>query len=440
MPKSFKITTLGCKVNQYESAYLHESLEKSGMTPAGPGVIPDIAVINTCIVTQTAAHQSRQEIRKAIRQNPAGPVIATGCYAHVFPDELQKIEGLDLIAGNAVKKELPEMLLKLKKTGQNRVYAPPFAPGSPFHVLPVNHFPGRTRAFLKIQDGCQSFCSYCIVPFGRGHYRSLPPHKVLATIESLAAQGYKEIVLTGIHLGKYGVDLKNNMNLVQLLSFIGQKKFPLRVRLSSLNVNEISEALIDMATSETWLCRHFHIPLQSGDNRVLKRMNRHYTCERFEQVIRTIHDKIPLAGIGVDVMCGFPGEDTAAYANTLSLLKHMPVSYLHVFPFSPRPSTPAAAFENRIDPSTIKERAVALRKAGMAKKKDFFRKCLKKQFIVLPEQPLPKNQGLWTGKSDNYLPVIFPSPPSPKELVSVFMTDVEDNRLRGTVLDHPGFF
>ena len=434
MTQSFKIITLGCKVNQYESAYIEEALSNAGLQKARCGNKADISIINTCIVTQTASHQSRQELRRAIRDNPEGTVVATGCYAQAFPDELSGIEGITLIAGNAEKGKLPERLLNIAESGQERIISRAFEPGVPFEFLPIKRFTDRARAFLKIQDGCQSFCSYCIVPFARGPYRSLSPQKVLSMIETLAQEGYKEIVLTGIHLGKYGVDLKNGINLKQLLISIGKEHFPVRIRLSSLEINEIDMALIDMMASETWLCRHFHIPLQSGDDRVLKKMGRKYTVNHFANLIESIYDKVPLAAVAVDIMSGFPGEDSAAHQNTYGLINNLPVSYLHVFPFSPRPGTPAASFDGRIDSRVIKQRAAALRQLGEEKKLAFYKKCLDKEFMVLPEGWHPGEKGLMKGKSDNYLPVIFPSSVALDRLVPVFAKSVQGNMVLGSTL------
>jgi len=432
---SFKIITLGCKVNQYESAYLKDTLARAGCHQAVNGERADISVVNTCIVTQKAGHQSRQEIRKAIRENPKGLVAAIGCYAQVFPDELGQIEGIGLIADNTVKGRVPELLLTRVDSRQQRTVLNDFKPGMPFDFLQIKRFPDRTRAYLKIQDGCQSFCSYCIVAFARGPYRSLAPEKVLSMIESLADQGYKEIVLTGIHLGKYGVDLEGEMDLKKLLHAIGEEGFPVRLRLSSIEPNEIDVGLIEMVAAEPWLCRHFHIPLQSGDDGILRRMNRHYNTREFFDLMESIHDRIPLAAIGIDVMAGFPGEDTDAHGNTCALVKDLPVSYLHVFPFSRRPGTAAARFDDQIDPRVIKERAENLRGIGLKKKSSFYHNCLGKEFQVLAERWHSKKNKIMKGLSDNYLPVIFPSSEDTRnQIIPVQTLRVEKNRVRGTII------
>ena len=416
--RTYKIITLGCKVNQYESAFVEESLSRAGWHRVANGSSPDVLVVNTCIVTHKGAHQSRQAIRKAIRENPGSFVAAIGCCPQVFPEELETIEGLNLIANNRIKAQIPRLLMERSSRNEKTLMLPPFEPETPFDPLDIDNFPGRTRAYLKIQDGCRSFCTYCIVPYARGPYRSLAPEKVLGALERFADRGYREVVLTGIHLGKYGVDLANQMDLKGLLQRVGKEGLPLRLRLSSLEPRELDVNIIEMAASEKWLCPHFHIPLQSGDDHILKRMNRNYTTREFAEKIETIHTAIPQGAIGVDVMCGFPGEDNTAHANGVSLLRDLPVSYLHVFPFSPRKGTPAWNFKDKVEIDTIKQRASELRALGQEKRMLFYESCLDRVFDVLVEGPHAKDKTLMTGAGENYLPFVFP----------------RDDRLRGHVV------
>lgn len=433
MGMSFRIITLGCKVNQYESAHLDERLTECGWSRAAEGA--DITIINTCIVTHRAAYQSRQAIRKAIRENPEGFTAAIGCYGQVFPKELESIEGLDLISGNAGKKHLPEILMNDAAGDQPRVIARPFSDPEPFEFLPIKGFQDRTRAFLKVQDGCESFCSYCIVPSARGPSRSLDTRRVITMLQELSGEGYQEAVLTGIHLGKYGADLNPPVTLTGLLERIGRVELPLRIRLSSLEPNEIGPDLISMMASREWLCRHFHIPLQSGDTGVLKRMNRHYRPRDFSSLIEEIRRNIPHAAIGVDTMAGFPGEGQEAYENTFTLLEGLPVSYLHVFPYSPRKGTAAASFPERVDERIIKERTSALRAMGNEKRQAFYRGSLGKTFRVLTEGWDSSDRQMIKGLSDNYLPISFPSSEPMKNcMVSVHTERVKDGRLIGRVI------
>nr|MBC8176228.1 MiaB/RimO family radical SAM methylthiotransferase [Candidatus Desulfacyla euxinica] len=364
-----------------------------------------------------------------------GYIAAVGCYAQALPKEISQIEGVGLVADNRMKADIPRFLIKGGTSSKTTVLLKRYGADAPFDFLDIRSFPDRTRSYLKIQDGCQSLCSYCIVPFTRGPYRSLAPEKVLHMLENLSGQGYKEVVFTGIHLGKYGVDLRGDIDLVSLLQMVGREGYPLRIRLSSIEPNEIEMGLIEMAASETWLCRHFHIPLQSGDNRVLKMMHRNYTTREFAEVIEAIYAKIPHVCIGVDIMSGFPGEDSKAHRNTCSFIKDSPLSYLHVFPFSPRPGTAADKFKGRVAPGVIKKRAAELRDLGERKRNLFYQGCLQEEFQVLGEGWDSEKPGVMRGRSDNYLPVLFRSDHvRENQLVQVLMERVEGNMVIGSVL------
>jgi threonylcarbamoyladenosine tRNA methylthiotransferase MtaB len=432
---TFKIITLGCKVNQFESASLRASLLEAGLKEAIAGEGADMTVVNTCIVTQSASGQSRQAIRRAIKENPLGRTAAIGCYAQVFPEEVAAIAGVSLVAGNTVKGKLPAILMNSTGGGEPHLVLEDFSADRGLECLPIKTFFDRTRAFLKIQDGCRSFCSYCIVPFARGPLRSLNTQEVISMLNALSEEGYREVVLTGIHLGQYGADLNSGIDLERLLGLIGSEGLPLRIRLSSIEPNEVGEGLIEMMATEDWLCRHFHIPLQSGDNAVLRKMNRRYTAQAFAKLIEQIHRRVPRAAIGVDAMAGFPGEDERAYQNTFSLVRDLPVSYLHVFPFSPREGTPAARFSGQISQKLIKERARELRGLGQRKRHAFYRSCLGYTFSVLAQGWESEPRKMARGLSDNYLPVTFPSvEPTKNRLIPVRIEKATDNVVIGRPL------
>jgi threonylcarbamoyladenosine tRNA methylthiotransferase MtaB len=388
-------------------------------------------------VTQAASHQSRQEIRKAIRQSDGkGQVAAIGCYGQVFPEELRSIEGLRLIAGNVEKGRIADIISSAHDAGDLMDFSMPFPHGMRFEIMNIKTFPGRSRAFLKIQDGCESFCSYCIVPFARGRCRSLQPDDVLRILEDLSVGGYREVVLTGIHLGKYGTDLPGQNSLKSLLRAITREKLPLRIRLSSLEPGEIDEDLIEMVASENGLCRHFHIPLQSGDDGILEKMHRTYSSRTFAGLVEKIHDSIPSAAIGADVMTGFPGEDRTAHAATMALLQDLPVSYLHVFPYSRRAGTPAARFPAHVPPDEKKRRAASLRSLGALKKQYFYERCNGRVLQVVPEGWHVRARGLVKGISDNYIPVLF-SPPTGSahdDFFPVRIERVDENNVIGQVV------
>ncbi|MBW1714478.1 MAG: tRNA (N(6)-L-threonylcarbamoyladenosine(37)-C(2))-methylthiotransferase MtaB [Deltaproteobacteria bacterium] len=407
MSKFFKIITLGCKVNQYESAFIEESLIRKGCQRASQDTEAELVVINTCIVTAKASYQSRQAIRRAVRENPEATIAAIGCYGQVFPEELSLIRGVDLIAGNMGKSSFPDLLIQTSHHNPPLILQEDFRSSIPFEQIPIKRFGSRTRAFLKIQDGCESFCSYCIVPKARGPLRSLEPEKVIRNLRDLAENGYKEAVLTGVHLGKYGSDLRNGVNLTQLLIEIGNSRCNLRIRLSSLEPDEIGSDLIELMATHTWLCRHFHISLQNGDDSVLKRMNRHYSAKLFASVVRDITALVPKVSIGVDVLVGFPGETEEAFNNTFTLLQGLPISYMHVFPYSKREGTPAAKFSGQLDYHKTKERALALRRLDKKKRKIFWSSLVGDTFDVLTEGWAPQKKNLLRGLSDNYARFTF---------------------------------
>jgi threonylcarbamoyladenosine tRNA methylthiotransferase MtaB len=405
---TFRVITLGCKVNQYESDFFKESLLAAGLMEAPEGKAADIVIVNTCTVTASASHQSRQYIRRAVRENKGALVCAAGCYVQAFPKEVGSIEGIGLLVGNKKKKEIPELIIQGlgRRTFPRLVEA--FSREEAFESMPVRRHPARTRAFLKIQDGCESYCSYCIVPYARGPSRSLPPTEVLSLLEAMAEEGVKEAVLTGIHLGRYGGDLSPRASLISLLDYLGKHRLPLRIRLSSLEPTELDSELIAFISSQDWICKHLHIPLQSGDSEILKKMNRHYSPEQFARITEDIRSSMPLAAIGVDVMSGFPGESAQAHENTVALIRSLPITYLHVFPYSARPGTAAAAMGPQLEQVVVRERTSRLRAIGREKRILFHSLCLGGKFEVLFEAPFKEDPAFMRGTSDNYLPVLCP--------------------------------
>jgi threonylcarbamoyladenosine tRNA methylthiotransferase MtaB len=432
MSETFKVITLGCKVNQYESAYLEESLVSKGCRKVGADGSADLVIINTCIVTARASYQSRQAIRRAIRENPGAIITVTGCYGQAYPDELIGIKGVDVISGNRGKDSLPEIVAHGIHHDPPLVLKEDFGHGYPFEHTKIKEFSGRTRAFLKVQDGCDCFCSYCIVPKARGPIRSLEPKKVMRDLDDLEQSGYREVVLTGVNLGKYGLDLGNGINLTRLLTEMNSKKRALRIRLSSLEPTEIDPALIELMAKSDLFCRHFHISLQSGDDSVLRRMNRHYTAEAFTSVVKDMVERIPRVSIGIDVLVGFPGETQSAFHNTFSLLEELPVTYMHVFPFSKREGTAAARFPEQIDHKMVKERAFLLRRLDKQKRNAFWFRQIGESFQVLTEGWDPREKNVIRGLSDNYVRFRFSSTKkSTNEMVKIKATEVTQKGING---------
>ncbi|MCD6353421.1 MAG: tRNA (N(6)-L-threonylcarbamoyladenosine(37)-C(2))-methylthiotransferase MtaB [Proteobacteria bacterium] len=400
------IATLGCKANQYDSEIIREAFEEKNFGIVSFSDVADIYVINTCTVTGKTDYQSRQLIRRAHRINPNAKIVVTGCYAQVAPHDLKKIPGVSLVVGNSDKSKISDLLINTAIDKDTRIVVNPFEKSCPFPEEKIKRFFSKTRFFLKIQDGCNAHCSYCIIPTSRGPSRSMNPKTVLELLRRIGSSGYKEVVLTGIHLGAYGLDLPSPTTLFQLLQQIEKEKPIPRVRLSSIEPNEVDQKLIDLIGSSEIICPHLHLPLQSGDNAILRRMNRPYSSEDFRQLIKNVADSIPDLNVGVDVIVGFPGEEECQFQQTFQLIKELPVAYLHVFPFSPRKGTAAARFSERIAGNTVKSRGSLLRILGSEKRRAFYKSYLNKKLRVLIESRREKNRDLLKGFSRNYIPVL----------------------------------
>ncbi|HXZ35139.1 MAG TPA: tRNA (N(6)-L-threonylcarbamoyladenosine(37)-C(2))-methylthiotransferase MtaB, partial [Thermodesulfobacteriota bacterium] len=352
-PLKIALITLGCKTNQSDAASLAAELLMQGHRIVPSSQTADVIIIHTCTVTQKTDYQSRQIIRRMAAKNPRGQVVVTGCYAQVSPESLQAIPGVDYVVGMAERKRIPGIIIAKEKSRKAAVLISPVEKQKSFEEWMLPHFHDRTRAFLKVQDGCNSYCSYCIVPYARGRNRSLPLERVLFQARGLAAQGFKEIVLTGIHLGTYGEDLLPPPSLLILLKELERQNLSLRLRLSSIEPREFNPPLMEYLASSRRVCPHLHIPLQSGDDRILRRMNRNYSSAFFADLVNRLAQTIPGAAIGADVIGGFPGEDDSAFLNTMTLIENLPLAYLHVFPFSKRKGTPASAFPGQVPPQVI---------------------------------------------------------------------------------------
>jgi threonylcarbamoyladenosine tRNA methylthiotransferase MtaB len=402
------ITTLGCKVNQYDTATIEDRLRAEGYTLVPFTETADVYIVNSCTVTNQADAESRQLARRAKRYNPAARVIMTGCYAQVNPKSVARVLEVDHVIGlnrlddllRAVRAELAERIavsnLRKAEGGQ--------APG--IDTLGAVTFSGQTRAFLKIQEGCDLFCTFCIVPMSRGKSRSVPPRVVLEQLDRLADQGFQEVVLTGIHLGGYGEDLDPRVSLAWLLEVIEERKPVPRVRLSSIDPHELSDSLIHLLAQAETLCPHLHIPLQSGDDTILSRMRRRYDTALARDVLTQLRETLPSAALGTDLIVGFPGEGETEFARTLQFLEESPFTYFHVFPYSVRNGTTAAKFTDKVLQPVIDARARQVRKLGAQKKAAFARCFVSHTLPVLFEHTRDRASGLLRGYSRNYLRVL----------------------------------
>ncbi len=406
------ITTLGCKVNQYESAGISAALAAQGATLVPFEEPADIYVINTCTVTEKTDAQSRQLISRANRMNPKADIVVTGCYAQMAAEVISRLPGVQIVVGTDQKEKLPHRILSLLAERQDiqeqpQILVTPDMTGG-FDYRNDTCLTDHTRAFLKIQDGCDAFCSYCIVPYARGRSRSLDPDSVLRRLKALAAKGFREIVLTGVHLGMYGLDLESPADLLTLLQMIEASDIDLpRLRLSSIEPTEITDALIAHIAASRMICPHFHIPMQSGSNKILTAMKRCYNNQAFKNIVLKILEIIPDAGIGIDVMAGFPGEDDRDFQDTVDFIINLHVAYLHVFPYSRRSGTEAADYPGQLRETVKKERARFLRNLGRQKRHTFEERFIGKRLTVLIEKERDRETGLMKGFSGNYIPVLI---------------------------------
>ncbi len=405
----YALLTFGCKVNQYESAFLAQQLDAAGWQATALETA-DVIVLNSCTVTARADRQVRQAIRQARRRQPSARLVVTGCYAQRAPEEVAALPGVQAVLGNAVKAAWADYIQRLPQHHSTLVEVPDMAAYRQLPAMPIRHFIGHTRAFVKIQDGCAQRCSYCIVPAVRGPERSLPLHEVLRQLQTLGQAGYREMVLTGINLSRYGLDLPEAINLATLCQTLQTVTWPTRFRLSSLEPQDITPHLLEVLAGWPEFCPHFHLPLQSGADSVLQAMGRPYRTVWFVEMVQDLAARFPDAALGLDVLVGFPTETSTDFRRTKELLESLPITYLHVFPYSPRPGTPAAALPVKTSQAEVQARAQELRKLAMTKKQAFYQSQVGKFAEVLVEGAVPGRPGWLTGLTANYLRVHCPGP------------------------------
>lgn len=399
--KRVAISTLGCKTNQFESAAMIEQLKAAGYRIVPFTEPSDIYIVNSCTVTARTDAETRRLIRRARRLNPASRIVATGCYAQVAPGELEKMPELDCVLGNREKQHISALL---ESSGHS---VSDIAAISEAEPLKLTSFAEHTRAFLQVQNGCNSFCAYCIVPYARGRSRSVRPADILQGVRDLAANGFKEVVLTGIHLGAYGLDLPSPTTLTALVGQIVAESIMPRLRIGSVEPNEVSDELLNLMSTSKGICPHLHLPLQSGSDSVLSRMGRPYTAGLFRSLIGKISTVMPDAFIGADVIAGFPGETEKEFTETVELCEELPFSDLHVFPYSSRSGTRAAGMPGHLSSQVVTERAARLRGIAKRKKAEFLERFVGKEIEVLVQGHNDKS-GACRGLSRNYIPVSFP--------------------------------
>ncbi|NYE56312.1 tRNA (N(6)-L-threonylcarbamoyladenosine(37)-C(2))-methylthiotransferase MtaB [Carboxydothermus ferrireducens] len=403
--KKVAFYTLGCKVNQYETEALKGAFLEKGYEIVDFSDYADIYVINTCTVTHLSDRKSRQMIRKAVQKNPRAVVAAVGCYAQVAPEEILKIPEVNLVLGTVHKNRLVELVEKVlrERTKINAVAS--FEELLEFEEMPLKLAPGKARAFVKIQEGCNSYCAYCIIPYARGPLRSRPLEDVVAEVKKLCQSGFSEIVLTGIHTGAYGQEKQDLPKLADLVAELFKIPELKRLRLSSIEPQDFTVELLDVLANSPKFCRHLHLPLQSGDDDILKAMRRKYTSYEYLRLIETIRERIPDIALTSDVIVGFPGETEEQFLNSYNLVKKVGFMDIHVFKYSPRAGTPAAKMPGQIPEREKERRSLLLLNLKEELFKNYASKFLGKILEVIPEEQ--DTEGFWEGHSDNYLRVKF---------------------------------
>ncbi len=420
MSPTVAIATLGCRLNQVDSHELQAALEARGFRAVADAERADVVVVNTCTVTSRADVSDRQAIHRAVRRNPRARVVVTGCWAQTDPEAAARLPGVDLVVGNADKHRLPELVEGLVREGAKRPGEgrPGAAPGAEIQVsdiaglrtitsAPFTRVSGRARAFVKIQDGCQHRCAFCIVPLARGRSRSQAPAVVLDQVRRLAGAGYREVVLTGVDMGHYGWDLSPRTSLAALLARVTATPGLGRVRLSSILPAYFTPELTELIAGSPVVARHLHVPLQSGSDRLLRRMRRPYTAGMYRRLIERLARAVPGLGLGADVIVGFPGETDEDFGQTLALVEALPFTYLHVFPYSDRKGTEAARLDGHVAPPVVAARSRRLRELVRAKNLAFRRGLVGTTQEVLVLEARDAAGGL-VGLTGNYVEVGFP--------------------------------
>ncbi|TKI23888.1 tRNA (N(6)-L-threonylcarbamoyladenosine(37)-C(2))-methylthiotransferase MtaB [Bacillus pumilus] len=402
--------TLGCKVNHYETEAIWQLFKEAGYERKEYESKADVYVINTCTVTNTGDKKSRQVIRRAIRHNPDGVICVTGCYAQTSPAEIMAIPGVDIVVGTQDRHKLLGYIEEYRRERQPINGVGNIMKARVFEELDVPAFTDRTRASLKIQEGCNNFCTFCIIPWARGLLRSRDPEEVINQAQQLVDAGYKEIVLTGIHTGGYGEDLKD-YNFAKLLKELDERVNGLkRIRISSIEASQITDEVIEVLDQSDKIVRHLHIPLQSGSNTVLKRMRRKYTMEFFAERLTKLKKALPGLAVTSDVIVGFPGETEEEFLETYNFVKDHQFSELHVFPYSKRTGTPAARMEDQVDENVKNERVHRLIALSDQLAKEYASAYEGDVLEIIPEESFKEQEAkhnLYVGYTDNYMKVVF---------------------------------
>ncbi|SUQ49253.1 Threonylcarbamoyladenosine tRNA methylthiotransferase MtaB [Clostridium neonatale] len=401
--------TLGCRVNHYETEAMTEKFLREGYEITEFDNFADVYVINTCSVTNMSDKKSRQIIGRARRKNENAVIAAVGCYSQVSPDEVSKIDGVEVVLGTRNKGDVVYYVNKAKDEGKMQVAVGEVLKNKTFEELNIEEYQDKTRAFLKIQDGCNRFCTYCLIPYTRGRTCSKDPDKVLEEIKRLEEHGFKEIILSGIHTASYGVDLEGDVTLISLLQEIEKLDGIERVRIGSIEPSFFTDEVIEKMRHMKKLCPQFHLSLQSGCDETLKRMNRRYTAKEYEEAVYKIRENLKDASITTDVIVGFPGETDEEFNETYKFLERIKLTKTHIFKFSPRKGTKAENMPNQVDGTIKEKRSKALIELNNKNEGEFSESLVRREMDVLVEKELNEKPGYFEGYTRNYVRVVFES-------------------------------
>lgn len=425
--------TVGCKVNQYETEAIAEMFAQKGYEIVDNSQAADVYVINTCAVTSISARKSRQIIRRALKQNPNSVVAVTGCYAQVASDEVEKIDGVSIIVGTKDRKKIVELCENASKEKLLNAVGDVMH-NHTFEELPLNTYRERTRAYIKVQDGCNQFCTYCIIPYARGPVRSRRMEEVLDEIRRVADNGFSEVVLTGIHVASYGIDLEN-LTLCDLVSAAEQVEGVERIRLSSIEPMTLDDVFVQRVKNSKKLCHHFHLSLQSGCDETLKRMGRRYTVGQYRTIVDGLRAAFPDVAITTDIMVGFPGETDAEFEQTKKFVSDIAFADAHIFQYSQREGTPAAKRADQIPPQVKEQRSKEIEKIVKKSRESFEESFLGSEVEVLFEHSLKDKLQYYEGKTSNYLTVVAKSDRDISgEFVNVRLEKLTSDGILGTIV------
>ncbi len=426
--------TLGCKVNQYETEAMAELFEKEGYKVVHEDEIADVYVINTCTITNLGDRKSRQFIRRAKNNNPDAVIAVVGCYAQTASEEIMTIDEVDIIIGTKDRNRIVELSKQVRQSKEKINIVTDIMKQHEFEEMMIENIEGKTRAFLKIQEGCNQFCSYCIIPYARGPIRSRKLENILAEVDKLTKKGFKEVVLTGIHVASYGKDM-GEIRLIDVIESVHQVSGIERIRLSSIEPTIMTKDFLDRLTKLPKVCDHFHLSLQSGSDSVLKRMNRKYSTDEYRKIVELIRKYLPNVGITTDIIVGFPGETEEEFFETCRFVNDIGFSRIHVFPYSPRKGTPAAKHKNQILGDIKHHRIKELIKIGEENTQRFNNKFIGATLNVLFEEQSKLDSGFLEGYTTNYIRVLAKSNTSLEgKILPVELKEIQDENMIGKIV------